>query len=174
VKPSFAALVLPALACGGVPTWPVGVPPQTGMDGAAMRAEAALPLCAGATTCPELDGLQALLNAQAERCASVTGTATVSKDVEALLVALAEAAPGTASFPGSFGVAPEAFRKASGVPAVDARGEGPEDAVAVLFHGLWWSFWDREAISAAPTKAGGYSHLIVFPDFEGRQPCKEW
>ena len=170
----LAALVLLTLGCGGVPTWPVGVPPQTGMDGSAMRAEAALPLCAGATTCPELDGVRALLNAQAERCASVTGTATVSKDVEALLVALAEAAPGTASFPSGLRVAPESFRKASAVPAVDARGEGAEDAAAVLFHGLWWSFWDRAAISEVPSKAGGYSHLIVFPDFEGRQPCKDW
>ena len=169
------SLLLPAdVGCGGVPRWPVGVPPQTGLDGAAMRTEASLPLCAGATTCPELDSLRALLNAQAARCAGVTGTAAVSKELDALLVALAEATPDTASFPSSFSVAPEAFREASAEPAVDARGETPEDAVAVLFHGLWWSFWDHAAISDVPSKAGGYSQLIVFSDFEGRQPCKEW
>jgi hypothetical protein len=170
----LAALVPATLGCGGVPSWPVGVPPQTGMDGAPMRAEAPLPLCAGATTCPELDKLRELLTGQGQRCASVTGTAAVSAEIEALLVALSEGGPSTASFPSSFSVAPEAFRKASSVPAVDACGEGPEDAAAVLFHGLWWSFWDRRAISAEPSKAGGYSYLIVFSDFEGRQPCKDW
>ncbi|HKO94343.1 MAG TPA: hypothetical protein VJU61_24485 [Polyangiaceae bacterium] len=172
--PWVLAPLVSSAGCGGVPSWPVGVPPQTGLDGAAMRAEAALPLCAGATTCPELEALRELLHAQGQRCASVTGTPGVSKEVDALLVALAEATPGSASFPSSFGVAPEAFREASAVPAVDARGESPEDAAAVLFHGLWWSFWDRAAISAEPTKSSGYTHLIVFPDFEGRQPCKEW
>jgi hypothetical protein len=167
-------LVLASMGCGGVPSWPVGVPPESGLDGAAMRSEAALPLCSGATTCAELDSLRALLNAQAARCAGVTGTAAVSQEVDALLVALTEAAPGTASFPSSYGVAPEAFRNASAEPAVDARGGTPEDAAAVLFHGLWWSFWDRAAVSEVPSKAGGYNHLIVFADFEGRQPCKEW
>jgi len=171
---SLAALLLTTGGCGGVPGWPVGVPPQSGLDGAATRSEAPLPLCAGATTCPDLDSLRALLNSQAQRCAGVTGTATVSKELDALLVALAEAAPGTANFPSSFSVAPEAFRELSAEPAVDARGETPEDAAAVLFHGLWWSFWDRAAISEVPSKTGGYNHLIVFPDFEGRHPCQEW
>ena len=170
----LAALLLTTGGCGGVPRWPVGVPPQSGLDGAAMRTEAPLPLCAGATTCPDLDSLRALLNTQAARCASVTGAAAVPQEVDALLVALAEGTPGTANFPSSFSVAPEAFRKLSAEPAVDTRGETPEDAAAVLFHGLWWSFWDRAAISEVPSKAGGYNHLIVFPDFEGRQPCKEW
>lgn len=51
-------------ACGGVPLWPVGVPPA-GVDDDAARMDATLPLCGEqAAPCDQLSRLQRLPNAQ--------------------------------------------------------------------------------------------------------------
>jgi hypothetical protein len=137
--------------------------------------EASLPLCSGQPSCPELDGVRRLLGTQASRCSGAGGARPASPELENLLQVLAKAPPpSSASFPASFAGAPEAFRKASAQRAVDARQGQLDVSAAVLFHGLWWTFWDRGAIPEDPTKASPFSYLIVFPDFEGRQPCKEW
>jgi hypothetical protein len=101
----------------------------------------------------------------------------VPDELEALLKALsATSVPVSGSFPGSFAAAPASFRAASAQPVVDARQELIEGvSAAVLFHGLWWSFWDRAPIAETPsTKSGSFSVLTVFPDFEGRNPCGGW
>ena len=169
---SQALLVLAVAAgCGGSPPWPVPVPPAKNLDNTPGRAEAALPLCAGAATCPERDALLAVITAQAQRCTAVNGTAAVSKDVTELVSALGRGELGTSEFPQSATTLPASFRSKPRHPSLDAGRDFPEGSAAVLYHGLWWTFWDRAALTEVPRKAGGYSYLIVFPEFEGRTSC---
>ena len=165
-----------ASACGGVPLWPVGVPPAGANDDAA-RMDATLPLCGGQPApCDQLSRLQRLLDAMATRCSGAGGARSISPDVTSLLEALAVAPPPVSSgFPGSFEAAPLAFRERDAQAVLDARQPQLDVSAAVLFHGVWWTFWDRSAISENPTsKSGAFSDLTVFPDFAGREPCKEW
>lgn len=167
---AWLALVFTA-GCGGSPPWPVPVPPAKALDQAPGRAEAPLPLCAGAATCPERDALMALITAQARRCTAVNGTATVSADMTSLVAALGLGEFGTSEFPKNATTLPASFRKHPRHPALDARSEFAEGSAAVLYDGLWWTFWDRAVLSEVPRKAGGYTYLIVFPEFEGRSSC---
>jgi hypothetical protein len=160
-----------AVGCGGSPPWPVPVPPEKAFDQRPGRAEAALPLCAGAATCPERDALMALVTAHAKRCTAVNATTSVASDVTALVAALGHGDLGTSEFPKSATGLPESFRKQPRHPALDARRDFPEGSAAVLYRGLWWTFWDRAVLSEVPRKAGGYTYLIVFPEFEGRASC---
>lgn len=160
-----------AAGCGGSPPWPVPVPPEKGLDKAPGRAEAELPLCAGAATCPERDALTALVTAHTQRCTAVNGTAAVPPDVTALVSALASGELDTSGFPQTATTLPASFRKEPRHPALDARSKSPEGSAAVLFHGLWWTFWDRAVLTETPRKSAAYNHLIVFPEFEGRSSC---
>lgn len=163
-------------ACGGVPLWPVGVPPA-GVDDDAARIDATLPLCGEqAAPCDQLSRVQRLLDAMATRCSGAGGARSISPDVASLLKALAiDPPPVSSGFPASFETAPLAFRERAAQPVLDARQPQLDVSAAVLFHGVWWTFWDRGAISENPTsKSGAFSDLTVFPDFAGREPCKEW
>jgi hypothetical protein len=163
-----------SLACsGGSPPWPVPVPPEQGFDRAPGRAEAALPLCGGAATCPEEEALTRLLAEQAKRCTPIDGSTSVPAGVTALVKALKHGELGTAEFPKNALTLPADFRARQRHPALDSRSAFREGSAAVLYHGMWWTFWDRAVLSEVPRKGGGYTYLIVFPEFEGRPGCGE-
>lgn len=170
------------LAGCGVPPWPVPVPPdantvcetQPGGADSVTRVDVPLPLCGGQPSCAERDRLRSFLAEQVARCRATPGARTLPVEIEAVVTALAKGPFSTNDFPRSASALPEAFRDQKPQVALDGSRTLHEDSSAVLYRGFWWTFWDRQALTELPTsKASGFSHLIVFPEFEGRDPCAE-
>ena len=168
---AWTALIGLTLSGCGVPMWPVPVPPLHGHDESVQRAEAALPLCGGAETCAERAAIDALLRAHQRRCRRPRVPDALSALLEALrkpaLLGRSEAFPDVAGMPAD-------VRSAERVEARDARGDVEQDSVAFLVNGVWWTFWDQAALSEDPEASARFTHLIVFPDYEGRDSCKDW
>jgi hypothetical protein len=164
--------VLLTVSCG-VPSWPVPVPAEKGFDGYAQRVELPLPLCGKEATCDKLVELRALLGRHAQRCAQANRVAALPADLETLIAALRTPGlhptdvPKNAAFP-------TGFRALDSFPAADSRDDSTVSGIAVSYRGLWWSFWERAAISETPAKAAGLNQLIVFDEFEGRPGCEGW
>lgn len=170
------------LAGCGVPPWPVPVPPDPHLSGEAQpsgvervtRVDVPLPLCGGQPSCPERDRLRSFLAEQVARCRATPGAHTVPVEIEAVVTALAKGPFSMNDFPRSATTLPEAFRDQKPQVALDGSRVVHEDSSALLYRGFWWTFWDRQALTELPTaKSSAFSHLIVFPEFEGRDPCAE-
>jgi hypothetical protein len=180
---SAGALIL---AGCGVPAWPVPVPPDPNQvcepqpagsvaSGEPLaRMDVRLPLCGGHAKCADRDRLRAFLADQVSRCAMTPAARTLPAEIDALVTALAKGPFSTNDFPRAATALPADFREQKVQVALDGSRSVPEDSAAVPYRGFWWTFWDRQALTELPTaKASGYSHLIVFPEFEGREPCAE-
>ena len=138
------------------------------------RVDVALPLCAGQATCADRDRLRSFLAEQVTRCAATPGARPLPADIEAVVTALAKGPFSTNDFPRAASTLPQEFREQKPQVALDGSRAVHEDSSAVPYRGFWWTFWDRQALTELPAaKASGYSHLIVFPEFEGRDPCAE-
>jgi hypothetical protein len=179
----MSALML--VGCG-VPPWPVPVPPDPNTlceaqpappavaDQPLTRVDVALPLCAGQAKCADRDRLRAFLANQVSRCALTPAARPLPPELDALVAALAKGPFSTNDFPRAAGALPAEFREQKVQVALDGSRSVHEDSTAVPYRGFWWTFWDRQVLTEVPTaKASGYSHLIVFPEFEGREPCAE-
>jgi hypothetical protein len=169
VRGAFTVLIS---GCG-VPPWPVPVPAETAVDGSPARFGVALPLCGGTSSCPERDALRRFLAAQVQRCRATPAPAPLPSELEAVVSALGtKVRLGTNDFPRSASSLPEAFRTQKSYVAIDGGSPVHEDASAVPYSGFWWTFWDRQPLTETPVaKDSSYAFLIVFPEFEGRDPC---
>lgn len=173
------------LAGCGVPSWPVPVPPApntlcetqpalTSLEQPLSRLDVGLPLCGGQSTCADRDRLRAFLADQVSRCALTPGARRLPAELDAVVTALTKGPFSTNDFPRAASALPAEFREQKVEVALDGSRSVQEDSTAVPYRGFWWTFWDREVLTELPTaKASGYSHLIVFPEFEGREPCAE-
>ena len=167
----MGAVALTLVSCG-VPPWPVPVPQELERDRTQARVGVSLPLCGGAPTCAERDALRGFLAEQASRCRKTPGAKRVPASADELVTAFAKARLSTNDFPRSATALPAAFRQEKSYAAIDGSNPDHEDSSAVLYRGFWWTFWDRQPLTELPiAKASGYSYLIVFPEFEGRDGC---
>jgi hypothetical protein len=138
------------------------------------RLDVALPLCAGQAKCADRDRLRAFLADQVSRCAATPAARRLPAEIDALVTALVKGPFSTNDFPRAATALPADFREQKVQVALDASRSVHEDSTAVPYRGFWWTFWDRKALTELPTaKASAYTHLIVFPEFEGREPCAE-